>query len=130
MRRTVYRAGSVINGEYNGLNVYVRDNDSFVIIKNDIGGKLSPNNMVYSEEKILSKDTVDRYESVSAVNKGPNPASVATGLIMFGPIGALAGAAASQSSAYDIAVYFKDGKKSLIRLFSSDAYQEFIKIMF
>lgn len=130
MRRTVYRAGSVVNGDYDGLNVYIRDADSFVIIKNDVGGKIAPGNMIYTEEQILSKATVDRYESVSAVNKGPDLATVATGLIMFGAIGALAGAASSQSATYDIAVYFKNGKKSLIRFFSTDAYQEFTRIMF
>lgn len=130
MRRTVYRAGSVISGDFSGLNVYVRDANSFVIIKNDIGGKLSPGNMIYTEEQIVSKGTVERYEGVSEVNKGPDFASVATGLLMFGPIGALAGAASSQSSTYDIAVYFKNGKRSLIRFFSTDAYQEFIRIMF
>lgn len=130
MRRTIYRVGSVVNGDYNGLNVYVRDGNSFVIVRNDIGGKIAPGNMIYTEEQIISKNTVEKYESVSAVNNGPNAASVATGLILFGPIGALAGAAASQSSTYDIAVSFRDGKKSLIRLFSNDAYQEFMRIMF
>ena len=130
MRRTVYRVGSVANGDFCGLNVYKRDSDSFVIIRNDIGGKIAPGNMIYTEEQIVSKTTVDRYESISAVKNGPNAASVATGLILFGPIGALAGAAASQSSTYDIAVYFKNGKKSLIRLFSSETYQEFMRTMF
>ena len=130
MRRTVYRVGSVVNGDFNGLNVYVRDNNSFVIVRNDINGKITPGNMIYTEEQIISKSTVDQYEGISAVNNGPNAASVATGLILFGPIGALAGAAASQSSTYDIAVHFKDGKKSLIRFFSNDAYQEFMRIMF
>lgn len=130
MRRTIYRIGSVINGSFNGLNVYVRDANAFVIIKNDLKGKISPGNMIYTEEQILSKSTVDRYENVSAIQKGPDPASMATGLIMFGAIGALAGAAASQSSTYDVAVYFKDGKKSLIRFYSADIYQEFLRIMF
>ena len=84
----------------------------------------------YSILKEISKTTVDHYEDVSAIETGADASAVAKGLFLAGPVGGLLGAAASKSATYDLAIYFKDGEKSLIRILSSGSYQELKRILF
>ena len=51
-------------------------------------------------------------------------------MFWLGPVGGLLGAATSQSTSFDIAVYFKNGEKSLIRILDSTYYQEMKRILF
>lgn len=133
MGKSIYRIGTVLQGDYNGKNIYKKDDDSLIIVSDDEFGKIIVHSLFptrYTTLKTISKDTVERYEDISSSERGANPSAVADGLLWLGPVGGLLGAVASQSTDYDIAVYFKDGTKSLIRMFSSSSYQELKKILF
>lgn len=134
MGKSIYRAGVVINGDFEGKSVYKHDDNSFVVVSNDENGKLIINSLFpthYSILKEISGNTVDHYEDISCSKTGADVSAIAKGLFWAGPIGGLLGAAAtSQSATYDLAIYFKDGKKSLIRIFNSVSYQEIKRILF
>lgn len=134
MSKTIYRVGFVTDGAHKGRNIYKADENSFIIVGNDENGKIIIRTIFattgYNTLKEISKATVDHYEEVGASKTGADAGAVATGLLMAGPVGALIGAAASRSESYDLAVYFKDGTKSLIRLTNSVSYQEMKRILF
>lgn len=128
-----YRDGFVVSGDYSGLSVYRQDNFSFVIVSNDENGKIKINSIFatnFTTKKEISKNTVDHYEEVSCVKTDANPNAIAEGLFWAGPLGGLLGAAMSKSESYDLAIYFKDGEKSLIRINNSHAYQDIKRVLF
>ena len=133
MGQSVYRAGVVLEGNYKGKSVYLNDDSSFIIVSNDENGKIIIKSLFptrYEILKTISKGTVDRYQEVSATTRGADPSAVATGAFWLGAAGALIGAAASQSATIDVAIYFKNGEKSLIRFTSADAYQKLKAMLF
>lgn len=54
---------------------------------------------------------------------GADASAVAKGMFWAGPLGAAIGAAATQSFSGDMALYFKDGKKCVIRMLHPEPYQ-------
>ena len=104
MGKSYYRHGTVLNGDYAGKNVYIFTDAGICILSNDENGKIIVKSLFPTRFSVLctiSNDSVLKHEIVS---QGKNT--------------------------YDIAIYFKDGKKSLIRLFSSMAYQELCRTLF
>jgi pyruvate/oxaloacetate carboxyltransferase len=67
--------------------------------------------------------TLEKYVELGTAQTAPNASSVAKGMFWAGALGAALGAAATQSFSGDIAIYFKDGKKCVIRLFHPNTYQ-------
>lgn len=106
MGKSIYRAGVVLGGDFNGKSIYKYDDNKFIIISNDENGKIIINSLFptrYSTLKDISKSTVERYEDISSTG----------GFI----------------PTYDMAIYFKDGQKSLVRL-NSSSYQMIKQILF
>ncbi|MBQ2661929.1 MAG: hypothetical protein IJF80_04655 [Clostridia bacterium] len=133
MGKAIYRAGVVVSGNYSGRNIYKYDDSSFMIVSNDENGKIIINSLFptnYLKLKEISRSTVERFEDVSSSQTGANPSAIAKGLFWAGPVGGLLGAAASQSATFDLAIYFKDGTKSLIRILNSTNYQELKSALF
>lgn len=133
MANSINRAGYVLSGDFSGKNIYVNDDSSFIIVSNDVNGKIVLNGLFPTSYRILktiSASTVDSYEDVSSASQGADPTAVAKGLFWLGPVGGLLGVAASQSATYDIAIYFNDGQKSLIRILSATSYQQLKRILF
>lgn len=133
MGKSIYRVGVVISGNYSGKNIYKYTDSSFMIVSNDENGKIIINSLFptdYYKLKEISAATVDHFEDVSSSQTGANPSAIAKGLFWAGAVGGLLGAAASQSATYDLAIYFKDGTKSLIRILNSTSYQELKSILF
>lgn len=133
MGKSIYRCGVVINGDFSGKSVYKNDSNSYIIISNDENGKIIVNSLFpthFSILQVISKDTVERYEEVSSSKNGADASAIAKGLFWAGLAGGLLGAASSQSASFDIAIYFKNGKKSLIRINNSSSYQDLKSILF
>lgn len=104
MGKAIYRAGTVMSGDFTGKNIYKADDNSYVIVSNDENGKIIINSFFtthYTILKYISKDTIDHYKEISTSEKS-----------------------------IDIALYFGGGEKSLIRLFSSIHYQEIKRMLF
>lgn len=121
--------GMVLQGDYIGNRIKMPTDslpDKLMIVGNN------PND--YTQYKTIDKYSVERYETVSAnnVQKPADTKSVANGVFWLGALGGLLASQMNSTTTteYDIAVFFKDGKKSLIRLNSSDAYQHFTRILF
>lgn len=132
MGKTIWSAGQVVKGDYEGRYVYKQDDSSYIIVSGDDNGKIVQGFLLstpYQKLKVISSQTVDHYEEAGSVKKGPDVGAVANGLFWLGPVGGVLGAVASQSSTTDIAVYFKDGKKSLLKL-NASAAQELKRILF
>lgn len=104
MGQSVFRAGTVIDGDFKGKGIYNGDyvikggsNGSYVIVSNDENGKIIVNSLFpthFTTLKEISRSTVDHYVDVSN----------------------------DRAKSYDVALYFQDGKRSLIRI-NSLAYQ-------
>lgn len=111
MGQSVFRAGTVIDGDFKGKGVYNGDyvlkggsGGSYVIVSNDENGKIIVKSLFpthFTTLKEISKNTVDHYVEVSN----------------------------NKTKSYDIALYFKDGQKSLIRI-DSRAYQNIKSMLF
>lgn len=134
------RVGVVMEGDYAGKSIYIHSSlygfnhdDSFIKIFNDENEKISTGlfKTEFSFLEIINFKSIDHYIEVSSSKTGPDASAVTKGVIFGGVVGGMIGATAtSQPETYDIAVYFKDGKKSLIRLFGSRTYQKFKKDCF
>ncbi|XOQ44300.1 MAG: hypothetical protein ACFWTN_07660 [Clostridium sp.] len=81
----------------------------------------------------LTKDIVESYEVMTEEHRKSAKSGVARGLIggaLLGGVGTIAGAvSAKNKGTYQVAVYFKDGKKSLLQL-DDKAYKILIKTLF
>lgn len=80
----------------------------------------------------INKNTVESYDVVteekvksasSAITRG------AVGAFLLGPVGLLAGASAKNKGVYVVAVFFKDGKKSLLEV-DEKIYKCILKALF
>lgn len=104
MGKSVYRNGTVMSGDYAGKGVYIFSDAGVSILSNDENGKIIINSLFPTRFSILRKLSSHSVLRHKIVSQG---------------IGS-----------YDIAVYFKDGKKSLIRFYTDFAYQEFERAVF
>lgn len=68
----------------------------------------------------LNRDTIERYEVIgedTSKNLGSSIVKGAVGGAILGPVGMMAGAlAGSNNTNATLAIYFKDGKKSIIKV--------------
>lgn len=72
-----------------------------------------------TEERVIDKKTVETYEVITdEMRKSGTSAILRGGLgsLVFGPVGVLAGLTAKNKGTYQVAVQFRDGKKSLLEL--------------
>lgn len=112
---------AVIAGDYTGKGLY----NSFGILT--IGAKGS--NLSIR----INKETVESYELITDEHRKSAASGVARGLVggaLLGPVGMLAGGlSAKNKGIYQIAIQFKDGKKSLIEV-DDKIYKSIIKNCF
>ena len=110
---------AVIAGDYNGGSI-----SSFL-------GSVSISYKGISTE--INKNTVESYELVNDEHKKSLMSGVARGVIggaLLGPVGMVAGGITAKSKGiYQIAILFKDGKKSLIEV-NDKLYKLIIKNCF
>jgi len=114
--------GTVLEGDFKGCNVYRRDSDSFMIGNGKISTKLF--STPFTELKRISKATVDHYVEISSNSQKNHPNAAIVGFLstLSGtPIG---------TAEHDIAIYFKDGKKCVIRLYFDSCYNDIRRILF
>lgn len=81
----------------------------------------------------LDKNSVERYELITDEHRKSATSGVARGIVggvLLGPVGMLAGGlSAKNKGIYQIAIEFKDGKKSLIEV-DDKIYKAIIKSCF
>jgi hypothetical protein len=80
----------------------------------------------------LNKETVERYEIITEEHRKSGTSAILRGSVgaaVLGPVGILAGVSAKNKGTYQIAIEFKDGKKSLIEI-EDKAYKLFMKTNF
>jgi hypothetical protein len=110
----------VIAGDYNGKIVVVA-----------LGTNVSISNGF--KPISVNKQTVESYEVVTDEHRKSAASGVARGLVggfLFGGVGALAGGLSGKDKGiYQIAIEFKDGKKSLIEV-DDKIYKALIKSCF
>lgn len=110
----------VIAGDYNNKNVFMQL--GFVFIQTGITHSIK-----------IDKTTVTDYEVIDDKQSKSVASGVARGIIggaMLGGVGALAGVASAKSKgAYQIAINFSDGKKSLLEV-DDKIYNAIIKALF
>lgn len=87
----------------------------------------------FGKNYYLTKDVVESYELITDEHRKSASSGVARGLVggaLFGPVGLLAGGlSAKNKGTYQIALQFKDGKKSLIEV-DDKIYKALIKSLF
>lgn len=120
--------GTVLRGDYEGLNVYNWNKTRFIITEGRINNKVFGED--WNEIAEISKSTVERYEDISSATRGADVKSVSNATFWFGATAGVLASTMGQTTSYDIAIYFKDGKKSLIRLYYPASYQALKTILF
>lgn len=81
---------------------------------------------------LINKDTVDSYEVITEDKRESGTSAIlrgAAGAALLGPVGTLAGLTAKSKGTYLVAVFFKDGKKSLLQI-NDKLYKELVTAMF
>lgn len=111
----------VAGGDYKNNVILFKKDQAYIAIRS-FGG--------FEKERIyLNKDTIERYEIIgedTSKNMGSSFVKGAIGSVVLGPVGMVAGAlAGSNNTNATLAIYFKDGKKSLIKV-NESAYQSII----
>ncbi len=113
-------ANKILAGDYTGKPIM------FTAGKLIIGVKLFKN-------MELNKDTVESYEIITDDIRKSAASGIARGAVggvLLGPVGLLGGAlSAKNKGTYQIALQFKDGKRSLIEV-DDKFYKELIKVLF
>ncbi len=110
---------TVIAGDYEGKPVVY--NSKFVGIS-----------LTFTNILKLNKDTVESYEVITEEHRKSAVSGVSRGIVggaLLGPVGLLAGLSAKNKGTFNVAVQFRDGKRSLLEI-NDKAYKEIIKIMF
>lgn len=80
-------------------------------------GKLIISSLI--DERVIDNTTVESYELITdEIRKSGTSAILRGGLgaAVFGPVGVLAGITAKNKGIYQVAVQFRDGKKSLLEI--------------
>ncbi|MFW5631426.1 MAG: hypothetical protein ACOCNB_11720 [Acetivibrio ethanolgignens] len=81
----------------------------------------------------LNHETVETYEVITDEHRKSAASGVARGLVggaLLGPVGMLAGSLSAKSNGiYQVAIQFKDGKKSLIEV-DDKTYKAIVKQCF
>lgn len=112
-------ANKVIAGDYNGF-----------LVSNSFGSLYIANGWHPVQ---LSKDNVESYEVITDEHRKSAASGVARGIVggaLLGPLGLLAGGLSAKSKGrYQMAILFKDGKKSLIDV-DDKIYKVLIKKLF
>ena len=97
----------VIAGDYLGKTVAATINGAYIMTG-------------FAKVYYLNKENVDSYEVITDEHRKSAASGVARGLVggaLLGPVGMLAGGlSAKNKGIYEIAVQFKDGKKSLLEI--------------
>lgn len=110
----------VIAGDYEGKGVAATGQGVYVILG-------------LMKTFYINKDSVESYELITDEHRKSAVSGVARGLVggtLLGPVGMLAGGlSAKNKGIYQIAIQFKDGKKSLIEV-DDKIYKIIIKSCF
>lgn len=110
----------VIAGDYQGKGVGVTSQGIYIII-------------AFMKTLDLTKDTVESYEVITDEHRKSAASGVARGLVggaLLGSVGLLAGGlSAKNKGIYQVAIQFKDGKKSLIEI-DDKIYKVLVKSCF
>lgn len=89
--------------------------------------------MGFMKTLYLTKDNVENYEIITDEHRKSAASGVARGLVggaLLGPVGLLAGGlSAKNKGIYQIAIQFRDGKKSLIEI-DDKIYKVLVKSCF
>lgn len=86
----------------------------------------------FSKTLDISKQTVEEYEVLDGSEKTSGTSAVgraAVGAFFLGPIGLAAGLSAKKKGTYNIAIQFKDGKKSLLEV-DEKIYKAIMQVLF
>ena len=116
--------GSVVDGDYVGMNVYRWDEESFIIVDGLISSDSSRKLKTLEE---ISKKTVSNHIVVST--KYESNSSLLE-KIAVNYIYKEAGRVQKGSAAHDVAIYFKNGKKCMIRLYYDACLNDIKRILF
>ena len=110
----------VIAGEYQGRGIIAVGNTVKIVTG-------------FAKSITLNKDVVDSYELATDEHRKSASSGISKGLVggfLLGPVGALGGVLSAKSiGIYQIAIQFKDGKKSLIEV-DDKIYKVLIKSLF
>jgi len=113
---------AVIAGDYSGNRVTLT-----------VGGTLPIISVDYKTSIEMNKYFVEAYELITDEHRRSAASGVGRGIVggaLLGPVGMLAGAMSAKSKGiYQIAVQFKDGKKSLLEV-DDKIYKALIKACF
>lgn len=80
----------------------------------------------------LTKDNIESYEIITEDIRKSAASGISRGIVggaLLGPVGLLAGLSAKNKGIYQIAIQFKDGKKSLLEV-DDKIYKQLIKDLF
>lgn len=81
----------------------------------------------------LNKDTVETYEVITDEHRKSAASGIGRGIVggaLLGPVGLIGGAlSAKNKGTYQVAIQFKDGKKSLLEI-DDKVYKALVKSMF
>jgi hypothetical protein len=109
--------------------VIAGDYEGYVIVSSPKGYVLGKG---FSAQIRLNKENIESYEVITEDIRKSAASGVTRGIVggaLLGPVGLLAGLSAKNKGTYNIALEFKDGKRSLIEA-DEKVYKSIVKEMF
>lgn len=109
----------VIAGDYQGKNILCSLGNPSIWIS-------------WSESIYLNKNTIQTCDLITDEHRKSAASGIARGAVgglLLGPVGLLAGLSAKNKGIYQLAIQFKDGKRSLIEV-NDKIYKAIIKSCF
>ena len=135
MSTMLYPFAYIVGGEYKGNYVYAYRGRCYLIQyssfkQKDIGIFTldTSHDITLKHNHTFSYEFSDivGYEIIGSIAVGADANAVMQGSMMFGVAGALVAGAASANNKHDVAIIFKDEKKSIFRFLNSRSYQNYI----
>lgn len=97
----------VIAGDYNGQKI------------NAAGGVIYISFNAFEQETAIASGTIESYEVITDEHRKSAASGISRGLVggvLLGPVGLLAGLSAKNKGIYQVAIHFRNGKRSLIEI--------------
>ena len=108
--------GTVLEGDYKGLNVYRWNESSFVITEGRISRGPGADNWSIVQE--ITKETVERYQVLSSYGQDNS----------F--VGMLHNRFVGGTANHQMAIYFKNEKKCIIEIYYDAAFNDIQRVLF
>ena len=131
MANVIYPCAEVIKGDFCNKYIYFEPHGSALYIREESVYKdgFFSMGLWYNALYTFTSHDVLEYEDLSNASYGNSASNIFKAGVILGTCGAIA-ASANNGTAFDTAIYFKNGKKCIVRFTEAQYHQKFISLFY